>query len=138
MHARRTTARSAIALITAAAGLGLLPDAAGADPVMAKKSQLISLECEELGSLTVAVNGNGAFTPGMVVTSTQVGIPYGFHISGTFTPNDGSPPQSFSEDNEKRAPRHGRLDVCTFSVDELDPYGTIAFAGTVKISYTPR
>lgn len=138
MQLRRTTAtRTTLALITAAAGLGLLPNAAGADPVNAKKGQLIPIVCAELGSLTVSVNGNAALSPGLVITSTQVGIPYELHASGTFTPNDGSPPQTFTEDVVKPAPRNGRLDVCTFSLVENDPYGTVVFDGTVKISYTP-
>ena len=138
MHLRRTTARTGLALIVAAAGLGLLPDAAGADPVNAKKGQLIPLVCDELGSVTVAVNGNGAFTPGLVVTSTQVGVPYEIHASGTFTPHDPNfPTETFTDDNVKPAPRNRRLDVCTFHVEWSDDYGTVVFDGVAKISYTP-
>jgi hypothetical protein len=145
MNARRTTFRTTLALMTAAGALGVLPPPAGADPVNAKNGQLLPIVCEKLGSLTVATSGdNGsdnsknAFTPGHVTTSTQVGIPYEVHTSGSFTPNDGGETQTFSDDFVKKAPHNGRLDVCTFHGEGADENGTFAFDGVVKISYTPR
>jgi hypothetical protein len=137
MNIGRTTLRTGLALLTAAGALAVLPGAAGADPVNAKKGELIPIVCDKLGSLTVAVNGNGDFTPGMVVTSTQVGIPYEVHTSGTFTPSDGGAVETFSDDVVKRGPRNGRLDQCTFHVEGSEESGTFVFDGTVKISYTP-
>jgi len=72
-----------------------------------------------------------------VTTNHQVGIPYEFHITGTFTPNDGSPTQTFSDDLAKRAPRNGRLDTCTFHQVGSDENGSFVIDGIVKISYTP-
>ena len=138
MNARRATLRTTLALATAAGALAVLPSPAGADPVNAKKGQLLPISCVELGDLTVAVNGNGDFTPGMVTTSTQVGIPYEIHTSGSFTPSDGGETQTFTEDTVKKAPHNGRLDECTFHVEGADEGGTFSFDGVVKISYTPR
>lgn len=132
MKARYITAGAALALATVVGPLG----PAWADPVNAKKGQLIDINCEVNGALTVAVNGNGTFSPGLVTTSTMVGIPYEVHISGSFTPADGGPTESFSEDDVKRAPRNGRLDTCTFHQEGSDPFGSFVFDGTVKISYT--
>jgi hypothetical protein len=110
---------------------------AGADPTNAKKGEILAIQCDEgLGSLTVALNGNGEFTPGHVTTSTQVGIPYALHIEGAFTPTGGEP-EPFVDDSAKPAPRNGRLAVCTFHEEGQDDGGTFAFDGTVWISYTP-
>ena len=136
MDFRRTTFRTGLAVLTAAGALAALPGTAGADPVNAKKGELIPIECEQLGSLTVATNGNGDFTPGLVTTSTQVGIPYELHLSGSFTPS-GGPTETFTEDHAHPAPHNGRLDVCTFHVGGSDEFGSFEFGGTVMISYTP-
>jgi hypothetical protein len=110
--------------------------AAHADPTNAKKGEVLTIECDQgLGSLTVALNGNGDWTPGHVTTSTQVGIPYKLHIEGSFTPIGGDP-EAFVEDSEKRAPRNGRLAVCTFEQAGEDEFGTFEISGTVWISYT--
>ena len=124
-----------VALATVTMVLGAA-GTAGADPTNAKKGQILTIECDSgLGSLTVAVNGNGEFTPGHVTTSTQVGIPYAFHIEGTFTPTGGDP-ETFVDDSAKRGPRHGRLATCTFHEEGQDENGTFVLDGTVKVSYT--
>ena len=111
--------------------------AAGADPTNAKKGEILTIECDAgLGSLTVALNGNGEWTPGHVTTSTQVGKPYAFHIEGSFTPTGGEP-ESFVDDSAKPGPRNGRLAVCTFHEAEQDEEGTFTLDGTVWISYSP-
>jgi len=120
------------AAIVIAAGAG----SAAADPTNAKKGEVIPIVCEHNGRLTVATNGNGEWTPGLVTTNHQVGIPYEFHIRGTFTPVGGST-ETFSEDSVKRAPRNGRLDTCTFHQEGSDEYGSFVVDGIVKISYTP-
>jgi hypothetical protein len=127
-------------LATAFAALGvvgLTAVGAGADPVNAKKGEVLAINCDAgLGALEVAVNGNGAFTPGMVTTSTQVGIPYEVHIVGTFTPTGGAP-MPFRDDAVKKAPRNGRLATCTFNQTDTSPEGVATISGTVKISFTP-
>jgi hypothetical protein len=110
---------------------------ASADPVNAKKGQILEIQCDGgLGTLTVALNGNGAWTPGHVTTSTQVGVPYRLHLEGSFTPTGGEP-EFFVEDIAKKAPRNGRLATCTFHEEEQDEGGTLVLDGTVWISYTP-
>jgi hypothetical protein len=110
---------------------------AAADPVKAKKAELLTITCDNgLGTLEIATNGNGTYTPGHVTTSNLVGKPYELHITGTFTPPGGEP-QSFSEDNvKKHAPNSGRLATCTFHQEGSDPDGgTFVIDGTAKISY---
>jgi hypothetical protein len=124
------------ALGTAAVVLGTA-GAAGADPTNAKKGEILTIECDAgLGSLTVALNGNGEWTPGHVTTSTQVGTPYAFHIEGSFTPTGGEP-ESFVDDSAKPGPRNDRLAVCTFHEADQDEEGTFRLDGTVWISYSP-
>jgi hypothetical protein len=110
---------------------------AAADPVNAKKGELLTVTCDNgLGTFDVVTNGNGRFTPGLVTTSNLVGIPYEVHFTGTFTPPGGEP-QSSSEDFVKKAPKSGRLANCTFHQEGTDPGGgTFVFDGSVKISYT--
>src|SRR5687768_255350 len=111
---RMKTSRFLAAAVSVAGLLGVASGSAGADPVNAKKAELLTMVCDSgLGTLQIATNGNGQWTPGLVTTSTQVGIPYEFHISGSFTPTGGVP-ETFTEDFVKRAPRHGRLATCTF------------------------
>src|SRR4051794_31874036 len=92
--------------------------AAGADPVNAPKGDIVPLECDGgIGSILVSVNGNGDYTPGHVITSTQVGIPYAFHFESSFTPTGGETVTEV-DDIAKHAPRNGRLATCTFHQEE--------------------
>jgi hypothetical protein len=106
---------------------------AGADP---KKGEVIELNCDNLGTIQVVVFSNGAPSPGLVIDSNQVGIPYRLHIEGTFTPIGGEP-EPFVDDFEKPAPRNGRLDTCTFHQEGMDEFGSFELDGEVGISYTP-
>jgi len=109
---------------------------AGADPVNAKKGEIIELECDNgLGALTVALNGNGEYTPGHVIGSTQVGIPYAFHFESSFTPTGGET-QTDVEDLAKPGPKNGRLATCTFHLEEQNDEGLFVLDGIVSISYT--
>ena len=126
-----------VVALGAAALVAATATTAGADPTNAKKGEILSIECDEgLGVLTVALNGNGEFTPGHVTTSTQVGIPYALHIEGSFTPPGGEP-EPFVDDSSKPGPRNGRLAVCTFHEEAQEDGGTLVLDGTVWISYTP-
>jgi hypothetical protein len=111
--------------------LGAAP--ARADP---KKGEILEITCDTLGTLQVVVFSNGPSSPGLVVGSNQVGIPYELHLEGTFTPVDGEP-ESFVEDFAKPAPRNGRLDHCTFHQEGSDEFGSFVLDGEVSISYTP-
>ena len=112
-------------------GLGAAP--ASADP---KKGEVLEITCDTLGTLEVVVFSNAAASPGLVVGSNQVVIPYKFHIEGTFTPVGGEP-ESFVDSFEKPGPRNGRLDHCTFHQEGSDEFGSFELDGEVWISYTP-
>jgi hypothetical protein len=110
--------------------LGVAP--ASADP---QKGDVLELSCDALGTVEVVVFSNGR-SPGLVLDSTQVGIPYKLHVEGTFTPFVGEP-ESFVDEFEKPAPRNGRLDHCTFHEEGSNEFGTLVLDGEVWISYTP-
>ena len=124
-----------VAAALGAASVGLVASPAMADPSNAKKANILNLQCDALGAIqVVTAPGNGTWTPGLVVGSNTVGIVYELHLSGTFTPNDGSPVQTFSEDNVKKGPSSGRTDTCTFSQTFTDENGTGTFGGTVRVA----
>lgn len=130
MRLRLTLAVGISALAFAA--LGVAP--AGADP---QKGEVLTIECDALGSLDVVIFSNGRGSPGLVVGSTQVGIPYKLQLEGTFTPAGGGDPETFTDEWEHPAPKNGRLDHCTFHQEETGPEGTAVIDGEVWISYTP-
>ena len=109
---------------------------AGADPSNASRSIQLDLECEVLGDLTITVNGNGRFSPGLVSGSTQVGTPYEIHNTITFTAPDGTT-EVEHEDFSRPAPRNSRHDECTFSALLEFEYGTVEIDGHALITYTP-
>ena len=120
---------------TATLAIGLAGPAA-ADPINSKNAEPINITCDNgIGTVQIVSNGNGRWTPGLVTTSNLVGIPYEFHVVGTFTPTGGTP-ETFTEDAVKPAPRSGRLATCTFHEEGSDPDGTFSVDGTVKISYS--
>jgi hypothetical protein len=125
--------RAIVAALAIAAVSGALAAPAGADP---KKGEVLEIDCDILGTLDVVVFSNGRTSPGLVVGSTQVGIPYRFHIEGSFTPVGGEP-EFFVDDITKPAPRNGRLDHCTFHQEESNEFGSFEADGEVWISYTP-
>ena len=129
-------ARVGIALLALASSIGQslgVATPANADP----KNGVLPLECDELGSVEIAIPGNGiATTPGLVVASTRVGIPYAITLTGTFTPVSGEP-EPILDVYERRAPAHDRLDHCTFHQEGANEFGSFALDGDVWISYTP-
>jgi hypothetical protein len=125
--------KSVIAALGVAALSVIMAAPASADP---KGGDIIELNCDALGTVEVVVFSNAPVSPGLVVGSTQVGIPYRLHVEGTFTPTEGEP-ESFVEDIEKPAPRNGRLDDCTFHQEGSDESGSFELEGEVSISYTP-
>lgn len=121
---------TAVVLVIGLAAFGVAP--ASADP---KKGDVLELSCDTLGSLEVIVFSNGR-SPGLVLGSNQVGIPYKLHVEGTFTPVEGEP-ESFVDEFEHPAPSSGRLDHCTFHQEGSDEFGSLVLDGEVWISYTP-
>ena len=92
---------------------GLIAGPAGADPTNAKKGQVYNVTCEDLGTVEIATNGSGDWTPVLLTASNQVLVPYRLHLE--FTPIGGET-QSF--DLVKPAPKNATLDVCTFGSDD--------------------
>jgi hypothetical protein len=123
---RRVFGAGVALLMTTGTLIGIVANAAGADP--ARHGELITLECEVLGTFDIVTNGFGQWTPGHVVDGTQVVVPYRFRFE--FTPPGG---ETEVFEVSKQGPANGRLDVCTFTIE--DPEGTVN--GTVWISYTP-
>jgi hypothetical protein len=126
MMVRRVGLGIALAMAAAVAAIALATPA-GADPV--NHGEVLTLECDGLGTLEIATNGNGQWTPGLVTSDNQVLVPYAFHFE--FTPAGSN--QTFTEHVAKPAPRNGRLDVCTFGGSDEEG----AFSGTAWVSYTP-
>jgi hypothetical protein len=106
---------------------------AGADP---RKGEVVELNCDNLGTLEIVVFSNAQASPGLVLDSNQVLVPYQLRIEGTFTPIGGEP-ETFVEEFEKPAPQNGRLDHCTFHQEGTDEFGSFELDGEVGISYTP-
>ena len=129
-----TTLSKTLAGALLAAGISVsFATAAHAAP---RNGDVLEVQCDKLGTLEVVTFSNGPSSPGLVVGSHQVGIPYKLHIEGTFTPTEGEP-ESFVEDFEHPAPRNGRLDHCTFHEEGADEFGSFEINGEVWISYTP-
>jgi hypothetical protein len=103
--------------VVAAAVVGLSAPAAFGAP----GGETLALECDTLGSIEITTApGQGDWTPGFVVGTTQRLIPYAFQFEF----------QGEVEQISKRAPKHGRFDRCQFGEGD--------FSGVVWVSYTPR
>lgn len=118
----------AAALTVVAIATAVAP--ASADPT---KPEPLELDCTGLGVISVIVApGAGRWTPGLVANSTAVGVPYEFHITGTFTDDTGTYP--ITEDTVKRGPNNGRSSTCTWHEEFEDENGTVVIDGIVKVS----
>jgi hypothetical protein len=89
-------------------------------------------------SIMVVVNGNGEFTPALVLGSTSVFIPTAFDITFTFTPTGGSP-MSETDTSSKAAPIAATT-TCTIPLQTIfsGPEGIATIEGTVTGFFTPR
>lgn len=119
-----------IAAAITAAALTSVVAPASADP---KGGEQIAMECTGLGSVTIALPpGRGMWTPGLVLGSNTVGIPYEIHVSGSFTDDTGTYP--FTEDLVKKAPSSGRTATCTWHQEFEDDEGSMVIDGIAKVS----
>lgn len=125
--------KAAVAALGIAAVTLALPASAGADP---KGGEVLEVQCDVLGTQEIVVFSNGAPSPGLVVGSNQVVIPYRLHVEGVFTPVGGDP-EPFVDEFSKPAPRNGRLDHCTFHLEDSNEFGSVVLDGEVWISHTP-
>jgi hypothetical protein len=126
--------RMALATVAALAGLALVaPAPASADP---RNGFAFDMQCESLGTVTNVSFSSGAASPGLVVDSNQVILPYEWQVDITFTPYVGDP-RSASFSYSRGEPRNGRLDYCTYDYERIFPTGVAVLVGSASISYTP-
>ncbi len=123
--------------------LGLAAAPANADP---RKGELIPLDCDNGRSYTIAVNGNGEFTPGHDVNSTSMLVPVAFGaFTGTVTDSQGNVVETFTEPGaaKGRSAKNTKNTVtCTFEFnDTFEENGeTFTFSGSGSVTgfITPR
>ena len=102
-------------------------------------AETFELECDNGETYEIWTNGRGDFTPGHIVGSPGVLIPYYFHDVGTFTPPGGDP-EPFNERMEKgngNAMKHRELTVCTLEFSFSDPSGASG-EGTSEVGAVVR
>jgi hypothetical protein len=106
-------AAGATVVLAAFTTSGLIAGPAGADPTNAKKGQVFNMTCEGLGTVEIATNGSGDWTPVHLTAGNQVLVPYRLHLE--FTPVGG---ETQTLDLFKPGPKNATLDVCTFGSDD--------------------
>jgi hypothetical protein len=117
--------------------LAVFAQAASADPLNAKKSQVFFANCGG-PNLIVSVNGNGAFTPAHVIGSTAVFIPTAFNLTATFTPTGGSPQSEAITDAKAHQPSNAVTCTLPAALNTVTtPEGTFTISGTVTGFFTP-
>jgi hypothetical protein len=132
----KKTIGTATLVVIATAGIGA--HSASAAPGDGKGPRFAAHCDAGIGDVTVVTNsGNGSFTPGKIAGTNQQLLPYEIHDHGTFTPADGSPPQSFTDVSMHQAPANARKTTCTFHAEGADDYGSFVVDGTVLATYTP-
>jgi opacity protein-like surface antigen len=117
--------------------LAVLAQAASADPVNAKKSDVFTAVCGGT-QLMVSVNGNGEFTPAHVIGSTSIFIPSAFNLTFSFTPTGGTTESETDTAAKTHQPRNAvtcelPAELNTFT----SPEGTFTLSGTVTGFFTP-
>ena len=127
--------------IAAAAGLGLAAALSIAAPSSADpKGETIPVTCDNGTTYWVAVNGNGAFTPGHDVNSTTMLIPTSFgEFHGVITDSTGAVIDEFTDPAMTKGnstKQRGTSLSCTFTIVEQfdDPdLGTLTFTGSGSV-----
>ena len=112
MNFTRMAAGATMAL-AALTTCGLIAGPAGADPTNAKKGQVFDVTCDGLGTVEIATNGSGDWTPVLLTAGNQVLVPYRLHLE--FTPVGG---ETQTLDLFKPAPKNATLDVCRWGSDD--------------------
>jgi hypothetical protein len=117
-----------IATMLAGIGLGM----AGAAPTNAKNTFSFQATCDNGQSYTVVVNGNGAFTPGHILTGNdENAIPVALDL--TFTDLNGN--VVFSQVAAKNGQMNGRQ-TTNCSLNQTIP-GEGTFTGTATVVIVP-
>jgi hypothetical protein len=126
-------------LITLVAVMAVVAvQAASADPINAHKGDVFVVTCPGMPDFSVAVNGNGEFTPAHVIGSTAVFIPTAFDLTFSFTPTGGT---TMSEtDTAAKNNQSGNLVTCHLDAAKntfTGPEGTFSLSGDVTGFFTP-
>ena len=138
----RITSARGLALLSGAAVVVALgtPGPATADP----KGEVVPLDCDDGTTYLVAVNGNGAFSPGHDTASTATVVPVSFgEFTGMITDEAGNVLETFVDPPVSKGNASLAEVSCTFSFTETfeDPeLGTLTFtgSGSVEVFVTPR
>ncbi len=110
--------------------------AAAAPPTNSPQAFVIPATCEGQ-AVEVVVVGEGTFSPGHVVGSTSVFLPYSLDLTFTFTPEGGGEPVIEVEQATKPAPGEN-LVTCDVDFSASFPgEGTFTLVGTVTGVFTP-
>jgi hypothetical protein len=129
---RRVTVIALFAIV-----LAVFAQAASADPLNAKKSQVLAANCGG-PNLMVSINGSGAFTPGHVIGSTAVFIPTAFDLTFSFTPTGGSTETETDAAAKAKQPKNAvTCDIPAALNTFTSPEGTFTISGTVTGFFTP-
>jgi len=130
--ANRTAASIACVGALAALGPGIAPAGAAGPPV--ERFDGIYVTCDGLGDqFIVSIPGSGPMTPGPVLGTNLVLVPYGLHTQFTFTPVGGTPVTATS-DTVKMAPRNATLDTCRGVGSFSDDAGSYEFRVEAKVA----
>jgi hypothetical protein len=131
---KKGSAAASVACIGAltAFGSGVAPAGAAGPPV--ERFDGIYVTCAELGDqFIVSIPGDGPITPGPVLGTNLVLVPYELHYVFTFTPVGGTAVTE-SSDIVKIAPRNATLDTCTANGSFSDETGTYSLHLEVKVA----
>ena len=129
--------RRALVVVAVLMSVGATAQAASADPTNAPNSLVVTAVCNG-SEVSVVVNGNGTFSPGLVIGSTAVFIPTAFDLTFSFTPTGGTT----EVDHEAAAKPYAPQPTVTCDIPEAlntftSPEGTFTLSGTVTGFFAP-
>jgi hypothetical protein len=123
-----STGRRLVAVLAGSASAGALVAApAMAAPVNSPQAETIQASCPGGNVAIVPAPGNGDWTPGFIVGTHRVVIPYRF----VFTVRDASGAVVESDTQAKSAPIPRGAITCTFAETFTEDGQTFTFTGTV-------
>jgi opacity protein-like surface antigen len=129
--------RRLILLAVLAVVFAVFTQAASADPVNAKKSDVFTALCGGT-QLMVSVNGNGEFTPAHVIGSTAMFIPTAFNLTFSFTPTGGTTQSETDTAAKAHQPKNAVTCELPAALNTFtSPEGTFVLSGTVTGFFTP-
>ncbi|CAN5696984.1 hypothetical protein BH10ACT10_BH10ACT10_23110 [soil metagenome] len=118
-------------LAASVATLAAVAPGAAADP----KGTLFTDTCDNGQTVELVFNGNGNFTPGHVVGSTDVYVVQSLEATQVRTPVEGPP--STQHFFVSKSNVHGGLVACAFDITRTSPDGTLHAFGTLVAFVAP-